>query len=321
VHAYQHEAAVLDVCWISEKLAASAALDRRVRLLDTHTGQSNIIGKHTNAVNTIRYCPDTKLLITTSWDQTLQLWSVEEGPSSAPRSLHIIELPAKPLAVDISTAPASEASTSSDFVPRLVVAMTTRRVHVYETRKLRAACDRHATKEDEAWKPAQVRDSSLKFMTRDLKCMPDGTGFAASSIEGRIAVEFFEDDGSKKYAFKCHRQVVDGVDTVYPVNAMCFHPTHGTFASLGGDAFAAVWDAAARKRRMLYQRFPSPLSAGAVSGDGLLFAVASGTENIEDAQHGGEVGGIGKGGEGNVRIHIHSAVEDFKVRQLHFDPC
>lgn len=28
----------------------------------------------------------------------------------------------------------------------------------------------------------------------------------------------------KKYAFKCHRQTVDGVDHVWPVNALAFHP-------------------------------------------------------------------------------------------------
>jgi cell cycle arrest protein BUB3 len=31
----------------------------------------------------------------------------------------------------------------------------------------------------------------------------------------------------KTYAFKCHRKTVDGVDTVYPVNAIAFHPGYG----------------------------------------------------------------------------------------------
>ena len=32
VHTFEHEAAVLDACWITESLAASVGLDRRVRL-------------------------------------------------------------------------------------------------------------------------------------------------------------------------------------------------------------------------------------------------------------------------------------------------
>lgn len=79
----------------------------------------------------------------------------------------------------------------------------------------------------------------------------------------------------------------------------------------------SVWDAAARKRRLQYPRFPSPLTAGAVSADGHLAAFASGGENVEDTRHigpgAGEVGEVGRGGEGNVCIHIRSAKEDFKV--------
>jgi hypothetical protein len=55
-------------------------------------------------------------------------------------------------------------------------------------------------------------------------------GYVLSSVEGRVAVEYFDpspEAQSKKYAFKCHRQG----DLVYPVNAMSFHPVYGTFAT------------------------------------------------------------------------------------------
>ena len=38
---------------------------------------------------------------------------------------------------------------------------------------------------------------------------------------------------AKRYAFKCHRKSDTGQDTVYPVNALAFHPSYGTFASGG----------------------------------------------------------------------------------------
>lgn len=73
----------------------------------------------------------------------------------------------------------------------------------------------------------QRRESSLKYQTRFVKCMRNGQGYASSSIEGRVAVEFFDpspQSQAKKYAFKCHRQNEDGVEMIYPVNALAFHP-------------------------------------------------------------------------------------------------
>jgi cell cycle arrest protein BUB3 len=114
----------------------------------------------------------------------------------------------------------------------LVVSMAHRNVHVYDVRRL-----------DE---PKQKRESALKFMTRSVACMADGkgkqavsiyvftatypyryvaAGWASGSIEGRIAVEYFDAElESRKYAFRCHRQTIDGVDCVYPINALAYHP-------------------------------------------------------------------------------------------------
>ena len=40
--------------------------------------------------------------------------------------------------------------------------------------------------------PEQERESSLRYQTRCVRCFPDATGFAISSIEGRIAMEYFD---------------------------------------------------------------------------------------------------------------------------------
>ena len=75
------------------------------------------------------------------------------------------------------------------------------------------------------------RFSSLHVISpKSVDCKCDWvTGYASSSIEGRVAVEFFDPSQevqNRKYAFKCHRRVIDGVDTVYPVNALAFHPVY-----------------------------------------------------------------------------------------------
>ena len=120
--------------------------------------------------------------------------------------------------------------------------------------------------------------------------MPTDAGYASSSIEGRVAVEWFDpspDSQSRKYAFKCHRQPSEGVDVVYPVNALAFHPKHGTFASGGGDGFVALWDGVAKRRIKQYQRYQSSVAALSFSGDGKFLAVAV-CPGYEDGREVGE---------------------------------
>jgi cell cycle arrest protein BUB3 len=151
--------------------------------------------------------------------------------------------------------------------------MANRSVNIYEldalTQQAHQAGDAHV-------KPWQQRESSMKYMTRAVSCMPDDAGYASSSIEGRVAVEWFdasEESQARKYAFKCHRQAVDGQDIVYPVNALAFHPIHGTFASGGGDGVVALWDAVHKRRIRQYQKFPASVQTIDFSKDGKYVAV------------------------------------------------
>lgn len=115
-------------------------------------------------------------------------------------------------------------------------------------------------------------------MTRCVSCMPDDLGYASSSIEGRVAVEWFDpspESQARKYAFKCHRQTAeDGTDIVYPVNALAFHPVHGSFASGGGDGVVALWDGIAKRRIRQYQKYPSSIASVGFSGNGKYLAIA-----------------------------------------------
>lgn len=95
--------------------------------------------------------------------------------------------------------------------------------------------------------PEQTRESSLKYQTRCIRCYPNGTGYALGSIEGRVAMEYFDNSEqvqAKKYAFKCHRRSEAGRDVVFPVNAIAFHPIFGTFATggmpLNDEGFKAI---------------------------------------------------------------------------------
>ena len=122
--------------------------------------------------------------------------------------------------------------------------------------------------------PLEQRESPLKFQTRAVACVP-GTSpasdaYAAASIEGRVAIEYGDAAHGTSYAFKCHRQG----STIYPVNALCFNPVYGTFASGGADGCVYVWDAKAKKRLASFT-VPTSVAALDFSADGTLLAMAS----------------------------------------------
>lgn len=125
--------------------------------------------------------------------------------------------------------------------------------------------------------------------------MPNDEGYASSSIEGRVAVEWFnssDESQARKYAFKCHRQQVEDVDVVYPVNSLAFHPIYGTFATGGGDGVVAIWDALAKRRIRIYPKLASSVAAMSFSSDGkyLAIGISPGFEDGKDEINEGAVG-------------------------------
>ncbi|CAO3649402.1 unnamed protein product [Mucor hiemalis] len=123
--------------------------------------------------------------------------------------------------------------------------------------------------------------SERDFFTLHVKCIrliPNGQGFALSSIEGRVAIEYFDmspEVQAKKYAFKSHRQTVQDTEVVYPVNALAFHPKYGTFASGGSDCVVNTWDGINRKRIRHIVGYPENISSLCFNKDGTLLAIAS----------------------------------------------
>ncbi|KAL7627715.1 mitotic spindle checkpoint protein Bub3 [Parahypoxylon ruwenzoriense] len=261
LRAFEHRAPVMDVCFGADgREAFTAGMDWQVRRIDLETGEQTTVSKHDAPVRRVVYCREHSLLISASWDSTLHVHS-PTNPSLAPLT---IPLPGKPHALAASPS-------------KVIVAMTSRLVHIYDLSALSGALASQSAEPPQPW---QQRESSLKFLTRAVAAMPSDAGYATSSIEGRVAVEWFDasaESQARKYAFKCHRtaQAEPAMDVVYPVNALAFHPVHGsTFASGGGDATVALWDANAKRRMKVYQKFADSVAALAFSADGRYLAVA-----------------------------------------------
>nr|CDJ82626.1 WD40 repeat domain containing protein [Haemonchus contortus] len=116
------------------------------------------------------------------------------------------------------------------------------------------------------------------YQTRNVAFFPTGDAFVVSSIEGRVAIEYVNpspEEQKKKYAFKCHRSKEDGVECIYPVNALAFHPVNGTFATGGSDAVVNLWDPFNRKRLVQLHRFQTSIVSLSFNYDGSQLAIAS----------------------------------------------
>ncbi|OCB91027.1 WD40 repeat-like protein [Sanghuangporus baumii] len=250
---FDHRAAVLDCCFSSDGMHGfSGGLDTSVREFDLETENFRHLGQHDSAVSRLVYAKPLNQVISGSWDRTLRFWD-----SRAPNALQSTHsLPERVYGMDISGT-------------TLVVAMASRLFHIYDVRRMDS--------------PAQVRESSLKFLTRGTACMADGQGYAVGSVEGRISVEFFDpspEAQKKKYAFKCHRQSVKNKETdkdeehVWPVNTIAFHPVYNTFASGGSDGTVSLWDHESRKRLRQVGKYPEAINSLAFNCDGTRLAIA-----------------------------------------------
>jgi len=207
-------APVFDVTWgpASSSKIYSGGLDRSVVETDLETSTYRVIANHNDAVKCVKYLESANCLVSASWDSTLKLHDPRSSTPANPSSSVTLPIPAKAFSMD----------SAGD---KLVLAMAQRHVLIYDHRNLSSAVQ--SLPSAASVEPFQKRENSLKFMTRSVKCMPNGNGYASSSIEGRVAVEYYDQDPTVQkghFAFKCHRATVDGVDTVYPVNALAFNP-------------------------------------------------------------------------------------------------
>uniref|UniRef100_A0A6A7G7W0 Mitotic checkpoint protein BUB3 n=2 Tax=Hirondellea gigas TaxID=1518452 RepID=A0A6A7G7W0_9CRUS len=246
---YEHKAAVLD-CAFSEdcSTAFSGGLDRELLMVDLETSSTTVLGSHKSAIRCIEHSERAKMVFSGSWDSTLDMWDPRAHNALAGSQ----DLQGKVYAMCLSEW-------------RLVVGTSGRHVYIYDIRNMN--------------EPEQTRESSLKQQTRCIRSHPDGSGYILSSIEGRVAVEYFDparEVQDKKYAFKCHRSmdINTGVQTVFPVNAIAFHPTYHTFATGGCDGVINIWDGNLKKRICQFPAYRMGISAMDFNYDGSLLAVA-----------------------------------------------
>ncbi|KAG7258828.1 hypothetical protein CRUP_018998 [Coryphaenoides rupestris] len=209
---------------------------------------------HDGPIKSIHWikAPNYSCIMTGSWDKTLKFWDTR-----SPNPMLSLTMAERCYCADV-------------VYPMAVLATAERGLIVYQLEN----------------QPSEFRriDSPLKHQHRCVAIFKDKqnkpTGFALGSIEGRVAIHYINPPNPAKdnFTFKCHRS--NGTNTatpqdIYAVNAISFHPVHGTLATVGSDGRFSFWDKDARTKLKTSEQLDQAITACCFNSNGNIFAYAS----------------------------------------------
>ncbi|MCJ1311735.1 RNA export factor gle2 [Agyrium rufum] len=248
---FDHEGPVLTTCWSKDGTkVVSAGADKLARVFDINTGQSSPCAVHTAPIKCARFVDVSNtqgpVLVTGSWDKNLKYWDLR---SDQP----------------IATLECQERIYTMDTKDKLLVVGTADRyINVINL--------------NDPTKFYKTVQSPLKWQTRTVACFADASGFGVGSIEGRCAIQYVEEkDSALNFSFKCHRHSPPNqslVSNVFAVNAINFHPVHGTFSTAGADSTFHFWDKDAKQRLKGYPDVGGQIPCTTFNRTGTIFAYA-----------------------------------------------
>ncbi|CAD6450736.1 e3fab969-e09e-4237-b40e-258803a5a4cf [Sclerotinia trifoliorum] len=247
---FDFEGPVFSCHWSKDgKKVVGAGADKTARVMDLESNQTvSQVAAHDQPIKAARFftAPQTngEMLVTGSWDNTINYWDLR-----TPNPVISVNMNHKVYTLDVQK-------------NVLVVGTAERFINIVDLNM-----------PDKIKKTIQ---SPLKWQTRVISLFPDATGFAVGSIEGRCAIQYVEDkDASMNFSFKCHRDPPsNNMTNVYSVNAISFHPIHGTFSTAGSDGTFHFWDGIAKHRLKGYPSVGGTISATAFNHTGNIFAYA-----------------------------------------------
>lgn len=140
----------------------SGGSDKAVRMYNVNTGQTTQVGAHDEPIKAAKFLDgQSNILVTGSWDKTIKYWDLR-----SPQPIGTVALPERCYSMD----------TKGDL---LVAATADRSVLIFNLSN-----------------PTTIFKqtiSPLKWQTRSISCFIDGQGYAVSSIEGRVGIQYLDE--------------------------------------------------------------------------------------------------------------------------------
>jgi len=233
-----HDRPVLDCCFAEGgDSVLSAGCDAMVKLWKPQQNHFAQIGSHQAPVRCVAYCNEQNIAISGSWDKTVAIWDPRAASGGNA---------AKPV---FSQNVGSKVYAMAQKAHVLVVATSDTDIQTFDLRQ--NAQRIHSIKEEEATNK-NIKAVNLKKQIRCIDIFPDGAGFVAASIGGRVIIKHFNRAiASKDFSYKCHRHSGGGgspFQHVFAVNVLRFHPPSGVFATAGDDGEIVTWDMKGRSK-------------------------------------------------------------------------
>ncbi|KAF2941427.1 mitotic checkpoint protein BUB3.3 isoform X1 [Oryza sativa Japonica Group] len=240
------EAALLDCCFQDEAVALTGGSDGSITRYDLHSGAQGTIGQHHEVVSCIEFSQITGQVVTATLDKKLMFWD-SQTRNVNPNSI-------KNLDSDVASLSVCE---------MYILAAIEREVYIYDMRNLIG--------------PVKVKDSPVEYHLRSLHSSPEWKGYAAGSVDGVVAVKYFDrgTDGDMGYVFRCHPKSRDGRSSMVPINSIGIHPFDKTFVTGDNEGYVIAWDAQSKKKLHEFPIYSGSVASIAFNHNGQIFAVAS----------------------------------------------
>ena len=255
-----HTAPVLDSCWSPDgRYIFSCSADKSVRMWDLQNSSANSqgqqIGVHDATVKNVCFAAEKQLVVSGGWDKQLKFWDCR-----SPTPAGSFNLEERVYDMDVRG-------------NVLAVAMASRKIVVYSL--------------NGNIQQQMAMDSPLKYQSRCISVFPDQSGFAVGSIEGRCAIQYFQQNPgvAENFAFRCHRQenATKTECNVHAVNCISFH-NFGTFSTVGGDGVVNFWDKDSKQRLKVFPTINETISCSSFNAQGNIFAYSKSYEWSKGSQ-------------------------------------
>ncbi|KAG8098240.1 hypothetical protein GUJ93_ZPchr0013g36173 [Zizania palustris] len=253
------EEALLDCCFQDEAVALTAGSDGSIRRYDLHSGAQGIVGMHDEVISCIEFSQTTGQVVAATLDKKLMFWCTQTR-NACPDSVITLDSDVASLSV----------------CGMYILAAVEREIYMYDMRNLTGS--------------VKAKYTPVEYHIRSLHSSPEWNGYAAGSVDGAVAVNYFDQgtDGDMGYVFRCHPKSRDGRSSLVPINSTTIHPCEKTFVTGDNEGWAIAWDAQSKKKLREFPIYPGSVASIAYNHNGQLFAVASnctkGDKMVEEHQ-------------------------------------
>lgn len=282
----RHDAPALCCDFASDNTTAlSGGCDGQLRQWNVTQGPqaTSVVGRHDQPIRCLKFLPGHNVVVTGGWDKQIKVWDLRT-PGTAAMSVPMSE---RVYAMDCK----------ADYVVVGLAHNANQTVNTPD--KNIAVLDLRSRQMLAEYK------SPLTYQTRCISMFQNGQGFAIGCIEGRVAIEYFNEmqyknsntpkPGASNFVFKCHRDKQD----IYAVNAIDFHHSN-TFVTAGSDGSLHTWDKDVRSKLASFDKFQRqiPIADAKFSPNGKYMAYALSYDWSKGSDHSQQYQG-----KSNIMIH------------------